>query len=92
LVSGLAVIWDMLLTSHFVTLVIITVWRLPVIFALGYFLIFATVEATYLSSAVVKIPTGAEMRAGCNTWVILPLICTALHSTANVNSCLLNAF
>ena len=57
--AGLAVICDMILTTHFMTLVIITVWRLPLVLAAAFYLVFFAIEATFLSSTATKVPTGA---------------------------------
>lgn len=57
--AGLAVLFDMFLTTHFMTLIIVTVWRLPLLVAAAFYLFFAPIEGTYLSSAFEKIPTGA---------------------------------
>lgn len=48
----------MFLTTHFMTLVIMTIWRLPLPFVVLWYAVFAPIEATYLSSALEKIPTG----------------------------------
>lgn len=57
--AGLAVLADMFLTTHFMTLVLICIWRVPLpIVALWYF-VFAPIEGTYLSATLEKIPTGA---------------------------------
>ena len=56
--AGLAVVWDMLLTSHFVTLVMLTVWRIPTPLAVFFYSIFAVIEGLYFSSSVEKIPKG----------------------------------
>ena len=49
----------MLLTTHFMTLVMLTIWRLPLLVVVVFYLIFAPIEATYWSSTLEKIPTGA---------------------------------
>ena len=48
----------MLLTSHFVTLVMLTVWRIPAPLAAFFYTIFAVIEGLYFSSSVEKIPKG----------------------------------
>ena len=58
--SGLAVLADMLLTTHFMTLVMLTIWRLPLVAVVAFYFFFAPIEATYWSSTLEKIPTGAE--------------------------------
>ena len=58
---GLAVLCDMVLTTHFMALIIVTVWRLPLLAAAAFYLFFAPIEVTYLSSAFEKIPTGASL-------------------------------
>ncbi|CAL8467497.1 g7035 [Coccomyxa elongata] len=55
---GIAVLADMFLTTHFMTLVVLTIWRLPLPFVVLWYAVFAPIEATYLSSALEKIPTG----------------------------------
>lgn len=56
--TGLAVICDMALTTHFMLLILLTVWRAPLLPSIGFYLVFITIEATYLSSTATKIPTG----------------------------------
>ena len=58
--SGLAVLADMLLTTHFMMLVMLTIWRLPLIAVVAFYFFFAPIEATYWSSTLEKIPTGAQ--------------------------------
>ena len=50
---------DMLLTTHFMMLVMLTIWRLPLIAVVAFYFFFAPIEATYWSSTLEKIPTGA---------------------------------
>ena len=56
---GLAVLADMLLTTHFMALVMLTIWRLPLVAVVAFYFVFAPIEATYWSSTLEKIPTGA---------------------------------
>lgn len=56
--TGLAVVWDMLLTTQFLTLVMLTVWRLPTPVAVCFHLFFSAIEATYFSACAEKVPTG----------------------------------
>jgi KUP system potassium uptake protein len=55
---GLAVLFDMLITTHFFTMVLLCVWQVPVILPIAFYLVFATLEATFLSATAEKIPTG----------------------------------
>lgn len=48
----------MFLTTHFMTLVLLAIWRVPLPFVVLWYAVFAPIEATYLSSALEKIPTG----------------------------------
>lgn len=57
--AGLAVVWDMLLTTQFLTLVMITVWRVPTPIALCFHLFFSAIEATFFSACAEKVPTGS---------------------------------
>lgn len=56
--AGLAVVWDMLLTTQFLTLVMITVWHVPTPIALCFHLFFSAIEATFFSACAEKVPTG----------------------------------
>ena len=58
LAFGLAVNCDFILTSIFLTMVMLTVWRTNVFVPVVYFAIFGTIEITFLSSSIMKIPTG----------------------------------
>ncbi|KAK9823651.1 hypothetical protein WJX72_004427 [[Myrmecia] bisecta] len=55
---GLAVIVDMLFTTHFLTLVMLFVWRSNAAGVLAFYLIYVAIEGTYLSASVEKIPKG----------------------------------
>ena len=59
--AGIAVLADMFLTTHFMTLVLMTIWRLPLPLVVLWYCVFAPIEGTYLSSALEKIPTGGCM-------------------------------
>ena len=56
--TGLAVVWDMLLTTQFLTLVMLTVWKVPTPIAVCFHLFFSAIEATYFSACAEKVPTG----------------------------------
>ena len=58
--AGIAVLADMLLTTHFLTMVMMFVWKLPVPVCLLFYILFAPVEATYWSATLGKVPTGAS--------------------------------
>lgn len=60
---------DMFLTTHFMTLVVLTIWRLPLPFVVLWYAVFAPIEATYLSSALEKIPTGTAAYTCVRTFV-----------------------
>lgn len=62
--AGIAVLADMLLTTHFLTMVMLFVWKLPVAVCLLFYVLFAPVEATYWSATLGKVPTGAP----CSWW------------------------
>ena len=59
-VTGLAVLADMLLTTHFMTLVLLTVWKLPLWLCAAFYIAFAPIEAAFWSSTLTKIPNGAQ--------------------------------
>ena len=59
--TGLAVLADMLLTTHFMTLVLLTVWKLPLWVCAAFYIAFAPIEATFWSSTLTKIPNGAQV-------------------------------
>ena len=61
--TGLAVVWDMLLTTQFLTLVMLTVWRLPTPVAICFHLFFSAIEATFFSACAEKVPTGKHTPA-----------------------------
>lgn len=52
---GIAVLLDMLLTTTLCTLVMISVWRAPVIVAAAFFAVFFTVEGVLWSSTLRKV-------------------------------------
>jgi len=61
LCAGLAVLADMLLTTHFMALVMLTIWRVPLVMVVVFYIVFAPIEATYWSSTLEKIPTGMDI-------------------------------
>ncbi|KAF7879587.1 hypothetical protein EAF04_000782 [Stromatinia cepivora] len=56
---GVCVIFVTFITTCMVSLVAIIIWRINVIIVLIFFLVFATLDGIYLSSALIKVPTGA---------------------------------
>ena len=65
--TGLAVLADMLITTHFMTLVILTIWRLPLVLVVAFYFVFTPIEATYWSSTLEKVPTGAVLSSSNST-------------------------
>lgn len=55
----MAVLADMLLTTHFMTLVMLTVWKMPLWLCAAFYIAFAPIEATFWSSTLTKVPYGA---------------------------------
>ncbi len=73
--AGLAVLADMLLTTHFMALVMLTIWRLPMVLVLLFYLVFTPIEATYWSSTLEKVPTGAlTAQVSCTQCSLLGLL------------------
>ncbi|KAL9126571.1 MAG: hypothetical protein Q9217_004401 [Psora testacea] len=56
---GVCVILVTFITTCMVSLVALVVWRLPVYVVIPCFLVFATLDGLYLSSALTKVPNGA---------------------------------
>jgi KUP system potassium uptake protein len=56
--TGIAVVAVMLVTTVLLTLVIIIVWRKPILVALAFFMVFGTIESIYVSSALYKVRQG----------------------------------
>lgn len=50
----------MLLTTHYMALILLTVWKAPVILPLVFYIVFFTIEGLFLSATAKKIPTGAQ--------------------------------
>ena len=63
LTAGLAIICDMLLTTHYVSLIMLTVWKLPVLVPLAFYITFFTLEGLFLSSIATKVPQGMQSLA-----------------------------
>ncbi|XP_039144429.1 probable potassium transporter 17 isoform X2 [Dioscorea cayenensis subsp. rotundata] len=55
---GLVVIFVMFITTILLTLVMIIIWRTPIIFALLYFVSFSILEGVYISSVLIKFTEG----------------------------------
>ncbi|KAG4029088.1 hypothetical protein MFRU_017g00260 [Monilinia fructicola] len=56
---GVCVIFVTFITTCMVSLVAIIIWRVNVFIVLVFFLVFAALDGVYLSSALIKVPTGA---------------------------------
>ncbi|TGO28635.1 hypothetical protein BPAE_0025g00440 [Botrytis paeoniae] len=56
---GVCVIFVTFITTCMVSLVAIIIWRINVLIVLIFFLVFAALDGVYLSSALIKVPTGA---------------------------------
>ena len=91
--TGLAVVWDMLLTTQFLTLVMMTVWHTPTPIAVCFHVFFSAIEATFFSACAEKVPTGKRSRlelstlaATCSLTVpqATPCLCRALASSSSV--------
>jgi KUP system potassium uptake protein len=54
--AGVTVVAVMVLTTLFVTLIMLMVWQKHLVIALAFLFVFGSVEAVYLSSALFKIP------------------------------------
>ncbi|CAM8919269.1 unnamed protein product [Rhodiola kirilowii] len=66
--SGLAVITVMLVTTCLMSLVIVLVWERSIFLAIGFMLLFGTIEALYFCASLGKFLEGA--------WVPIALACT----------------
>ncbi|KAK9861228.1 hypothetical protein WJX84_010206, partial [Apatococcus fuscideae] len=55
---GVSVMADMLFTTHFMVLIMLTVWRTPLWVPILFYAVFAPIEGAYLSSVLLKVPTG----------------------------------
>ena len=62
LCAGLAVLADMLLTTHFMALVMLTIWRVPLVMVVVFYIVFAPIEATYWSSTLEIIKRVLDIR------------------------------
>ena len=56
---GVCVILVTFITTTMVSLVALVIWRLPLLVVISGFLVFGTLDALYLSSALIKVPEGA---------------------------------
>ena len=76
-------VWDMLLTAHFMALVMITVWHTNIFLSALFYFVFATIDALYFSACVEKIPSGETAHCyqcvtptcflSCTVWRMVPL-------------------
>ncbi|XP_024544122.1 putative potassium transporter 12 isoform X2 [Selaginella moellendorffii] len=55
---GIAVVATMCVTTSLVTLIMLMIWQINVLVALGFFLLFGTIELAYLSSVLFKVTEG----------------------------------
>lgn len=56
--AGLAVISVMLVTTCLMALVILIVWGRSILWALGFLLLFGSIELLYISASIMKVPQG----------------------------------
>lgn len=75
-ITGIAVIIDMTLTTHFMTLLMITVWRKWLGLPLLFYVVFASIELTYVSSALRKVRLSTRQVASVCQFVQTMLHCT----------------
>lgn len=66
--AGIAVIADMLLTTHFLALLMVVVWRKNMVFPAMFYIIFGSIEAVFVSSALRKVswPAGLTFLSSQN--------------------------
>ncbi|OMP14051.1 potassium transporter [Corchorus olitorius] len=61
LVAGIAVVFVMTLTSSFLVLMMIMIWKTNILFVITYVLVIGTVELVYLSSVLYKFGQGGYL-------------------------------
>jgi K+ transporter len=71
----------MLLTTHFMALVMMTVWKIPIILPLIFYVVFAAIEATYWSATLVKVPEGVLHWTRTVTLCTIRIHIGRLHAT-----------
>ncbi|RYQ85096.1 hypothetical protein Ahy_B10g104604 [Arachis hypogaea] len=60
-VPGIAVVFVMTLTSFFMVIVMLMIWKTNVFLVIGYILVFVTIELVYLSSLLFKFKDGGYL-------------------------------
>ncbi|KAK6155597.1 hypothetical protein DH2020_009845 [Rehmannia glutinosa] len=55
---GVVVIWVMIITTFFTTLVMLVIWKTNIILILGFFLPYMLIESIFMTSLLKKIPQG----------------------------------
>ncbi|KAL1337620.1 hypothetical protein HN51_032331 [Arachis hypogaea] len=58
---GIAVVFVMTLTSFFMVIVMLMIWKTNVLLVIGYILVFVTIELVYLSSLLFKFKDGGYL-------------------------------
>ncbi|XP_018829891.2 potassium transporter 5-like [Juglans regia] len=58
---GIAVVFVMTLTSSFLVLIMIMIWKTPILFIISYVFVIGTVELLYLSSVLYKFDQGGYL-------------------------------
>jgi KUP system potassium uptake protein len=81
LVSGLAVITVMIVTTCFMSLVIVLCWNKNVVFALAFLLFFGAIEAVYFSASLMKFHEGAWVPI-IVSFIFLTVMCVWHYGTA----------
>lgn len=67
---GLGIACTFLLTTFLFSIVMLLTWELPIVFVVAVYVAFSCVEATFVSSNLLKVPIGA--------WFMLVTTCTIL--------------
>ena len=76
--AGVSVMADMFSTTHFMVLIMLTVWRTPLWVPILFYAVFAPIEGAYLSSVLLKVPTGLASHpriktSGCCKWTFIEI-------------------
>lgn len=59
--SGIAVVFVMVLTSSFLVLIMIMIWKTHILLIISYVLVIGTIELIYLSSVLYKFDQGGYL-------------------------------
>ncbi|PIA33950.1 hypothetical protein AQUCO_03900071v1 [Aquilegia coerulea] len=71
---GVAVIWVMLITTCLMVVVMLVIWKTNIILIALFFIVFLSIEASYMTSLLIKVPQGGWVPFGIATFFLIIML------------------